>query len=70
MSLDCKSINAPSSISVFPAPNFPHTKDSSPGGNRTDTSIRENFLFGVDDTEVTPLLVPVFVDVAVPADLS
>ena len=57
-------------MSVFPDPSFPQTSDSSPGGNRTDTSISENFLLGVDDTEVAPLLVPVFVEVIVPADLS
>ena len=60
--VECNDVNyIPSNIKVFPEPSFPQIRDNSPGGNLTDTSINENFRLGVDDRDVTPLLVPVLV---------
>ena len=46
----------PSNNSVFPEPNLPHTRESSPCGKFNDKSTRRNLCFGVDAADGAKLL--------------
>jgi hypothetical protein len=50
-SLHCHESNLPSNNSVFPDPNLPHIRDSSPCGKFNDKSTRTNLCVGVDPAE-------------------
>ena len=58
--LECKDRNGknglPSNNSVFPEPNLPHMRESSPSGKFNDKSTRINLCFGVDAAEGARLL--------------
>ena len=46
----------PSNNNVFPEPNLPHIRESSPCGKFNDKSTRTNLCFGVDAAEGARLL--------------